>query len=94
MPLHRDTRPDRERAREVCERAGEAEVVEDLRAQLLRGSADIFEARLDGRLRFAECRVLLLRGVLCEALEQEEHAGQLRPGSTARVVRNQSSGTW
>ena len=29
-------------------------MIQDLGTQLLRGSADVFEARFDGRLRFAE----------------------------------------
>src|SRR4051794_7375373 len=71
----RDAGPVGERACEVCERAGEVEMVKDLRAQLLRRSPDVFEARLYCRLRFAECHALLRRRVSCDALEQEEHAG-------------------
>ena len=50
-------------------------MVEDLGTQLLRGTADVVEARLDGRLCVAECDALLWCRIPGEALELEEHAG-------------------
>ena len=63
-------------------------MIKDLRTQLLRGSADVFEARLYGRLRFGECRALLRRRVVCEALEQEEHAGHRLTDLVVQAARD------
>ena len=43
------------------------EGIKDLRPQFLRGSADVFEACLYGRLRLGECGALVRRRVVCEA---------------------------
>src|SRR6478609_6795274 len=63
-------------------------MVEDLRTQLLRGSADVFKARLYRRLRFGESRPLLWRRVVCEAPEQEKHPGHRLTDLVVKAARD------